>query len=306
MTRLFFCLLCAAPGLAQDAEPEVPLEPDQAADIAKAQALVNVAVGHFRAKNFEAALEPLMQAERIAVRANDPALASIRFNVARCLEELERWPDAIAAYEAYLELPDDSHRKARAWKAVKVIEARAYGRLQVLCMPEGARVTIAERSDAPKVCPVRLERVKPGTYHVSASHPGHVKAERTVVVAAGLDQRVEMRLARQVVADAAIEARQPVAPAEANPWPWVVIGVGVAAVAGGGAATGSAMDSRTEAEGLPPGSARDDAVSSFELGRTMSYTAYGVGAAAIVGGVLWWVFDEPAVEPAAGGVAFRW
>ncbi len=149
---LLFCALLvgASPAAAQDAPEDAALEPSAeaapAADkLAEAQALVNTAVVHFRAKEYDAALKALLEAEVLAVAANDPGLASIRFNIARCLEELERWPEALAAYETYLKLPDDSHRKARAWKAVGALEERVFGRLDVACDPPEARASLAER-----------------------------------------------------------------------------------------------------------------------------------------------------------------
>lgn len=310
-------LVGAGPVAAQDAANETPpatAAPDPAApeSLAKAQALVDTAVGHFLAKEYDASLKALLEAEGIAVEANDPGLAGIRFNIARCLEELGRPAEALAAYEAYLKLPDESHRKARAWKAAKALEDRVYGRLDVACDPPGARAALAERPDGPSSCPLRLDRLAPGTYHVTVSHPGHVDAERSVDVVAGQTATLAMKLAAAAPATPTPTILAPVPGAQprrarTNPWPWVTVGVGVLAVAGGGLATAAAMDTRDTAEGLPPGTERDDEVASFETTRAVSYTAYGVGAAALVGGLVWWLVDAPGpVSTTPNGVAFRW
>ncbi len=301
MYRVLLYLALSGPVMAQTPAATEPTD-----DLAKAQTLVNTAAQHFLSQRYEAALTALVQAEGLAVRANDPGLAGIRFNIARCFEELGRGSEALAAYEAYLKLPDESHRKARAWKAVTALEARLFGRLQIVCDPIGAQVAVAERPDAPASCPLRLERLKPATYHVTATHPGHLPAELEVRVTAGKDATLELKLVPEAPPEPAAPPPPPPAP-PTNPWPWVVVGAGVVALAGGGVATVSAMDARDEAEGLAPGSERNDAVSSFELGRSLSYSAYGAGAAAVVGGVVWWLLDEPdAVTAGPTGVALRW
>ncbi len=299
MIRLLFALLLAASAAAQAA-------------LAEAQALVNEAAAHFRAKEYAEALAALQKAEPIAREANDPALASIRFNIARCFEELERWQEARGAYEAYLELPDDSHRKARAWDAVKALEARVLGAAEIACRPAGAQALVKEHPGAGRICPVRLGKLEPGTLHVTVQLDGYLSEEHTIEVRAGRTAALDVTLKRDPAAapaappPAAVVAAAPEPSTEltGSPWPWATAGVGVALLAGGGVLTVLASSDRDDASKLPPTAARDDLVESFEVKRDLSYAAYGVGAAAVVGGVLWMLLDAPP-EAGAGAVAFR-
>lgn len=281
-------------------------QPVPAADLASTQEKIDQAAQRFLAKDYEGALAALREVEPAIEQAQDPALARIRFNIARCLEELERWEEALAAYEAYLGVPDESHRKARAWEAVRAIEQRLYGAVEVTCSPANARVYIEGLTVDPRACPLRLDRVRPGTYALQATGAGHADARLEVAVSAG--ERAPVEVALVPLAAPAVTAA---APAEdpANPWPWVTVGAGVAVAGAGAALTFIAAGRRDDAEALPPGSERDDLVGEFETTRALSYAGYAVGGAAVVGGILWWLLDDGEQAPVAvtpGGVAWAW
>lgn len=93
---------------AKPADPPKPAEsppaekpaPEPASEHGEVQDYLDRAAERFATKDFEGALTELRKAQALE------DLAVVRFNVARCLEELERAEDAIAAYQAYLVAPD--------------------------------------------------------------------------------------------------------------------------------------------------------------------------------------------------------
>lgn len=285
----------------------------QGEDTQAAQTLVNEAAQHFRAGEHEAALKALRTAAPLAERSQPTALPTIRFNIARCLEELERWEEALEAYEAYNALPDQQHRKQRAWAAMQALEKKVYGAVAVTCTPGGALARLVERAEDVRPCPARFEKVKVGPHTVRVEHPGAPPAEVEVTVEAGATATAQVALEAEVappVLTPVTDGR--VAPPPSSPWPWVVIGSGVAVAGGGAVLTFLAMDARDEAEAVPPGTAQDDAVDLFEQRRTLSYVAYGVGGAAVVTGIVLLFVggdDDPQASVAPGGplgVTLRW
>ena len=272
---------------------QVPPPPPPATPAAgSAQTNVDRASDLFRARDFAGALEALRSAETSAAAANDPALATIRFNIARCLEELDRGPEALAAYETYLVLPDEPHRKERAWTAVRALETRLFGALVVACRPAIARVEVAGVTAQPAPCPFEQRRLAPGTYTVTVQALGHRPETRAVQVAAGAPTPADFSL----VEDAA--AAPPSGP---GPWPWIAMGAGLAAAGAGAWLTLSAIEARDDAERLPPGGKRDETVDTYHGRETGAWIAYGLGLAGVAAGItlLVWPRDPAPAGPAA-------
>lgn len=109
-------------------------------------------------------------------------------------------------------------------------------------------------------------------------------------------------------------------PGAGFPWHFVVIGAGAAMLAGGGVMTALAAKDRaaitgadTYSDGTVKALTQTSASSSASSARTkdkVSYALYGVGGAAVVGGVLWWVLGRdsrdtvatiPSAVPVDGG-----
>lgn len=265
-----------------------------AAPMAGAQRAVDQASDHFRRGDFASALAALALAEPIALAANDPGLATIRFNIARCHEELGRPEDALAAYERYLGTPDDPHRKERAWNALRALEARVYGGLAIGCRPVDARIGIPGLVDPPRPCPLAADRVRPGRYELQVEAPGHLPMRRALEVAAGAPTPVEIVL---VAETATVDA--PSAAPKHDVWPWIALGTSVLAAGAGVGFTLSALDARDEAESLPPTTRRSDAVTRFERDETLSWVGYGLGSAALAAAVTLWLWPAPTPGGAA-------
>ncbi|MEM7675097.1 MAG: PEGA domain-containing protein [Myxococcota bacterium] len=285
-------------------------EPNKEALIQRAQTLVNEASRAFGAKDYGRALGALREAETLAFRAEDPSLPRIRFNVARCLEELQQWDEALAAYERYNELPDASHRKQRAWSAMQTLRGRVYATLSVVCSPPGSLVEIAGMTKGAVGCPWQNDQIRPGVYAVKVSHPGYESTVRTIEVRAGKAFNVEATLKPLAPPPSAV-AFSPQRPV--NYLPWVTMGAGMIVEASGGFFTSRAIDNRDEIETLPPGDVRGELQDDFTFNRNFSYAMYGTGAALAVGGLVWWLLDRSSddestdayVEPTPSGIQVR-
>ena len=196
LTTAFMCSLLTAfgalslpsPALAQSAKPSRAWMKDM-------QALIDTATEAYGAARYEEALVSLRQAERKAEEAGRlDFLASIRFNVARCLEQLGRKKEALEAYRAYDKLPDLPHRKQKAFASVEKLQAEVLGVLAVTCQQEGSSVLVLEVSDAAQSCPFRSRSLDPGRYQVEVDAPGYMKSVRTVQVRAGATTAIDFDL----------------------------------------------------------------------------------------------------------------
>ncbi len=288
----------ASSAAAPERAPPSPVE--RAALVAQAQLLVDRAGRAFSAKDYETALGALRNAEPLAEAAEDQSLPLIRFNIARCLEELGQLKQALAAYQRYNELPDESHRKQRAWEAMKALRERVYATLSIVCSPPGSLIEISGVTQGAVSCPWQSDQVLPGAYAVKISHPGYESKIETIDVSAGQPYTVQVTLKSLAPPPTAVEFVQTPPP---NLWPWMTMGAGLAISASGGFFTLSAIDNRRDAERLPPGAERDALQDDFEFNRTFSYVMYGTGTALIIGGFIWWLLDEP--ELASDGVGIR-
>jgi hypothetical protein len=271
---------------------QLPAPPAPSAAATSAQTSVDRASDLFRARDFAGALEALRSAETAAAAANDPALATIRFNIARCLEELDRGPEALAAFEAYLALPDEPHRKERAWTAARALETRHFGALVVACRPGIARVEVGGVTAQPAPCPFEQRRLAPGPYTVTVRALGHRPETRVIQVAAGAPTPADFSL---------VEDASTVPPSGPGPWPWVAMGAGLAAAGAGAWLTLAAIDARDDAERLPPGGKRDETVGTYHSRETGAWIAYGLGLTGVALGVtlLVWPRDTAPTSPAA-------
>ncbi|MGK0360437.1 MAG: hypothetical protein ACI9U2_002750 [Bradymonadia bacterium] len=281
--------------------------PAAAASLGDAQVFVNAASQAFRKGEYQIALVALRKAEPIVEKANDPTLAPIRFNIARCLEELGKPAEALGAYARYLNLPDQSGRKSRAQAAVKALKRKVFGGVAISCDPEGAMITIAGLIDQPAACPLRKAEIEPGTYTVQVEFEGYTSQTREIEVAVGEPRAVTVSLTRE----GGLTMPSMEADAPTDPLPWVLTGGGALAVVGGLALTFAAIGARDDAEGMQPGSARDGRVDDFDRNETLSWVAFGFGGVSLLTGVILLTMDEDESattgwQMTGNGVMVRW
>lgn len=160
---LLATLLSAAP-------PARPAAAEDPVTRKKVQAYLDLAADLFRAKDFEGALIELGRAQALS------DLAMVRYNVARCYEELGKDLETVAAFEKYLALQDGSpgaaDRQKRAREALARIAPRLFGGLEVTCPVAESSVFILELMQAPQPCPYKNDKIPAGTYEVQTFSPG--------------------------------------------------------------------------------------------------------------------------------------
>lgn len=283
-----------------------------ASELERAQQLVNSAAQAYGAEDYERALGLLRRAEAIAAEARDPSLASIRFNIARCLEQLGRNEEALEAYRRYDALPDASHRKQKAYDAIQGLEQQLFAVLSVSCSPAGAAVEISGLTPGQVPCPWQSAKVRPGAYAIKVTAPGHRPASQSVEVVAGAARNVQVTLESAAAALPVVQAEAPEPGRPLSPIPLVTLGSGVLVAGVGGVMTALAVSSRDTVETTPPGVTQDDAQGDFDTFRTLSYVLYGVGGALAAAGVVFFFVpfgeDDPEaarLEPGPAGFTVR-
>ncbi len=102
-------------------------------DAQRAQAYVDLGTSLFVKKQFQDALTEFKRAEPLV--ADVATRAVLRFNIARCYEELGRPEEAAFAFARYLELPDEPDARARAQVKLLALYARHFGTLTIAGTP---------------------------------------------------------------------------------------------------------------------------------------------------------------------------
>ena len=272
----------------------------------KAQAHIDLATAYFAEKNFATALEELRVA--MPLLAESPAQFPVLFNVARCLEEMHRDSEAIAAYETYLQTADDGPRRERAKAALKVLRARTLGHLRLTCQPTRTALTVSGLGSVP--CPFDAD-VAAGPLTIEGRAAGYQTHRSKVdLVAGGFIERTITLLvetpkgAGAPVSDPAPPSTNSAVATEAAPQtpesrlgPMLVIGGGGLLLVAGGVLHAMAVGAQQDAESKPRGAARTSATDDYETLRAATLGSYAVGA--LVTGVGLWLFLAPGESPGA-------
>ncbi len=200
MLGLCALLASAAPAIAAPAAT-------QGAEAQRAQAYVDLGTSLFKKRLFEAALAEFERAEPLVPQVATRAI--VRYNIARCLEELARPEEAVAALDRYLALPDDAAaQKTAREKRARLLELH-FGTLRIDARPSAAPCRLTRRAPpatpaTPTTCPARETPVLAGEYVAvlgageaapasdAASTPTAPPAEERVVVTRGQATRATL------------------------------------------------------------------------------------------------------------------
>lgn len=145
----------------------------------------------------------------------------LRFMMARCLVELDRPEDALAALDRFKALARNDEERALAEQWAGKVRARAFGAVDVQC-PEGATARLeGENVPEPAPCPATFESVRAGSYAVRVDGPDGPLLGDVEVTGGG---------------SASVT---PMPPPPAEPWLWGGLGVaGGTGLMGGGVPDG--------------------------------------------------------------------
>ncbi|MEZ4467946.1 MAG: PEGA domain-containing protein [bacterium] len=182
---------------------------------------------------------------------------------------------------------------------VSLVPQGQVGSVTLLVTERGANIMIDKKKvgTSPLTEPVRL---RAGTHEIMVMKPGFAAWKKDVEVAAKSEQNVRVSLEPEgggLVAgggggDAGGSTRG------GNIWPWVVVGAGAAAI-GGGVFTGLSAQSLYDQLDEKRKNEELVAASDIDAGNSLVLTTnvlLGVGSAAVIGGVVWWLMDDSGVE----------
>ncbi len=176
---LAFFLLISGPVCAQNADP---------ANVAKAQAYVDLSGMLFKSKNFADALDALRKAEPLLT--GDPSLG-VRALQHRAVSGGTRTPGRVRGGLRPVSLqPDEARRQARARDALARLTTTSVATLAVQCTPAAVKIRLG--NGAVRVCPAEV-RLAAGRAVVHASAPGFVPRDYEAAAVAG--KRTELVVA---------------------------------------------------------------------------------------------------------------
>lgn len=298
-----------AVGLGAEREASAQKWAEGVSDTQKAEAKKNLDDGNtfFLKQDYKTALEKY----QAAIKAWDhPA---IRFNVVRCLIQLDRPVEASDNLQAALKYGAEPLEEAVYQEALSYqkLLANQIGEIEVSCKQDGAKLTFDGQSFIDKCPGTEKRRVAPGQHSVVATKEGFLTKEMPVIVIGGKQQSVNVELVPLDKA-AKVVHRWPT-------WiPWVVFGGGLAVAGFGVLVELDARDRMNEydqrvASSCAVNGCNDamltelglkDARQSAETRDKIAISVISVGAVgAAIGGVLLFmnrgktVYEDPVKQP---------
>lgn len=205
--------------LAATAVPATSWAAEDALTRKKVQTYLDLAAELFKNGDYAGALQELQRAEQLS------DLAVVRYNIARCYEELKRDAEAVTAFEKYLALNDTTpgapDRMKRAEETVARLKAAVanappptnvpstLGTLEIACPTAGSSVMIIGLMQTPVACPWRSDTVPAGSYDVQTMAPGQPPLLTRAEVAAGRTTAVIAQATRPANAPVPMVAAPP-------------------------------------------------------------------------------------------------
>lgn len=216
--------------------------------------------------------------------------------------EARDYVEAIELLSAASESAEQPLTEAQRAEARAVIErAKGYvSRLEVELSPAHAALAVDGQ-------PVRLEEgqlvLNPGEYQIQAHAEGRQPVTLSISAKAGRSTTITISLP-PVSAAAPADPTQAAEPAAAgrSAWPYVVGGTGAALLVASaitGAATAGAEDDLRASCGA--GRCDEDARDRGKSMQVATNVLLPVGAALLVGGVVWWLLDAPPADASRAG-----
>ena len=243
-----------------------------------------------------------------------PDVSALHRNLGVIFKKIGRCDKALPYFDRYLELrpdaPDAETVSRERDECLTIIrerpelgrDAEGDGTLNIVVNVEGASINVDGVLMGQS--PVEPLNLKPGTYNVLVTKPGYEAWQRRIPVSAGRDVVINVTLVLEKKQEDTVEETPHLV------WKWTTIGVGSAAVATGVVFTVLAELDRSKFEGAD----RIDGVVQMDQSRakslqdnvntyrTVSYVMYGVGGAAVIGGVTWLLLDQPKKAEGEGTV----
>ena len=326
MIRAAACTAVAVFALAGPSIPQAHAKKRKKKAVLKVvQKYVELGESLFHAGDFGEAASTFRKAVDALDQAGMDVPAGLHRSIARCHDQAGEVPEAVAAYERFLDLAEPgkggmARRIKEAEDALRRLEQtlkRTALRFDI--RPADARVTLDGEDIGP--APEEALPVAPGEHTVVVSAPGHEPITLELEVGAGANVPVVAQLTRssggaappKAEADPASEGAEeapapPPAQGGAGWVPWVLASGGAALGLGALVMQGAAVSSASKAESkAEDGQAQSEVDDLHGEAVTAQFMAIGLGvtALALVGGATWmWLGPDEAVAVGAapGGV----
>lgn len=174
--------------LAVAALPALPLGRASADDLAdEADVQFELGAKKYQAGDYLGALEHFMVSNRLVPNKN------VLFNIARCYEQLHRYPDAYRAYERALEAETDPQKQKPLSESLDRIAPKV-GILEVTTDPPGATVYLDRKDLGPRGQTPRKLGLDKGKYKVIVELPGYEPASGEASVDIGQSGKLSLKL----------------------------------------------------------------------------------------------------------------
>ncbi|MBU0553073.1 PEGA domain-containing protein [Myxococcota bacterium] len=144
----------------------------------------------FRAGRLEMALVMFRKAEPHGEVVRDRA--GVRWNIARCLEELKQHPEAVEAFEAYLEFEQNPAGRKDGQAKIDELFPKAFGQMEIECN-ERLRIHLEhEGKETIHRCPGRWVRLREGHYRFWAEIDGRLYPPQDAAIRVGEVSRFQI------------------------------------------------------------------------------------------------------------------
>ena len=273
-------LLTGSPALAQQPSRE---------EIRQFKRLMATGAKHYKAREYDQALEAFRSAEEIA------SPPSLKYSLGRTLQALHRCSEAEAVFQNYVSsdgLPDAKVEKGRKRLRELRRNCTPIGTLQIRCTPSDVR-TMIRIADTEKTCPATFE-LEAGAHPVAVRAEGHRDIDITARVSGG--ERTTHTVTLVETGGGGVAQRR--SKGDKLGWkPFAQYGglaVGAGLIAGGLA---SDLGAKSRLEKLRKAEEAGDAdrVQSLKqegkTAKTRTALLYGTGAALAIGAGTWLVID---------------
>ena len=259
---------------------------------------------HFQKGDYGAAIASFREADRARVTPE------VAYDLAKCFEKLGDEPYTTFYYRLYMRrapsAPDTLEVAEKVGTTIARVESEGRGFLELDAPRANAITLLGQRYPEPPVA----RFLPPGDYEVTAEFPNGVK-KMSVQIRTGKTTSVSFEpLAPPMVALENALTAEAVAkgsdggssgPSGLRIGSYVVFGIGVASLATGIALGVSSLADATAAKNRNQSFAQAQALANSANGKGVGANIlYGVGGAAMAGGVLMFIFSmpEPGMKPA--------
>lgn len=262
---------------------------------------------HFQKGDFGAAIASFKEADRARVTPE------VAYDLAKCFEKLGDEPYTTFYYRLYMRrapnAPDTLDVAEKVGTTIARVESEGQGFLELDAPRANAITLLGHRYPEPPVA----RFLPPGDYEITAEFPSGVK-KMSVQIRTGKTTSVsfeplappmvplENALTAEAVASGA-DAAPGTGPSKLRVASYVVAGVGLAAVITGIALGVSSAADATSAKNRNQSISQAQAFADSANGKAVGANLlYGVGGAAVAGGVLMFIFSmpEPGMKPLGG------